>query len=80
MIHLGSIASQSELIEILTHELGHIVDLGILKGNRRVVQNQFYNIDNTFFSLNDPSIGFYTISRLSNKTRSHNASAMEFVG
>lgn len=80
MLYLGNINGTDEFTEILTHELGHIVDLSILKWTRRVVQNMFYNIDHTFFLINDPSIDFYQVSRLDNQTRADHASAMGFVG
>lgn len=33
LIHLGAIRSQNEFVEVLTHELGHIVDLKLLTKN-----------------------------------------------
>jgi hypothetical protein len=32
LINAGSIKSNKEFLNVLTHELGHIIDLGVLKG------------------------------------------------
>ncbi len=80
MINLGNMNSQDEFLEILTHELGHIVDLWVLKGKSSIVQTSFSNIDRTSFSADDFSLGFYRLSWLNNTTRSENAWALAFVG
>lgn len=79
-ISLGNIKTQDEFLEILTHELAHVVDLGLLQGNKRIIQNQFSNIDDTLFPANDPSLDYYRISRYNNTTRSSAATALDFVG
>ncbi len=79
-LYLGNIPSQQELIEIITHELGHIVDLGILKGSRYVNQRAFRSTDRRLFAIDDASLRFYDISRLDNTTRKASATAMGFVG
>ena len=73
MIYLGNISSQDEFTEILTHELGHIVDLGILEGNKSITQQNFFGMDHSYFALNDPSVSFYSIDRINNTTRSSDA-------
>lgn len=78
-LYVKNIADNEEFKEILTHELGHIVDLALLKGNGWALEQNFYNIDKSLFYKNDPSISFYQISRSNNITRKASARAVSFV-
>ncbi len=79
-LNMGNFHNDEEFIEILTHELWHIVDLSVLQWNSRLIQNSFYNVDNSFFRIDDPSVDFYTISRKNNTTRHADARTLSFVG
>ncbi len=78
-IYTKDIASQQEFREILTHELGHIIDLGVILWTQTMLNNQFLLWDQAKFSIDDPSLNFYRISWNTNNTRSANASYTDFV-
>ena len=79
-IYLRNIRSTEEFRELLTHELGHIVDLGSLTWSSVITQHAFFNLDKTYFSIDDPSIAYYSLSRINNTTKKPNTSALWFVG
>lgn len=78
-IHTKDIVSVQEFREIFTHELWHIVDLWVIKWSQSSMNNNFLLWDSAQFSIDDPSLEFYTISWDSHSTRKANASYMDFV-
>lgn len=80
IISVGNIQSQEEFIEIVTHELWHIIDLSILQGKSGITQKSFLSIDRSQFPVDDSSLNFYQVSWLNTTTRKANAGAAWFVG
>lgn len=57
------IPSLFEFREVLTHEYGHIIDLGVIKGNSSRRNSNFTEFGKIQRSIDDPSLDFYQISR-----------------
>ena len=70
--------SDKEFWEVFTHELGHIIDLGIIKwdGEKTTQYTEFWQ---SVFAKNDPSIDFYRLSWDWEKTRKAGAKSQDFV-
>lgn len=70
---------RSEYLEVATHELGHIVDLGVIKWTTRQKDSMFTEFWRKQRSVNDPSLQYYKISRSSENVRKSSASRLDFV-
>ena len=71
ILHLDLIDTQPELSAVFLHEMGHIVDLGYLRGNSYAGRTTFKD-RSQYIYRNDPSAEFYAISwRTSNLKQSH---------
>ncbi len=78
-INTKDITSAQEFREIFTHELWHIVDLWVIKWSQSSMNSDFLLGDTAQFSIDDPSLEFYTISWDNHTTRKADASYMDFV-
>ncbi|MDR0283164.1 MAG: hypothetical protein LBI53_08015 [Candidatus Peribacteria bacterium] len=58
-----------EYFQVLTHELGHIMDLGALQGVSRLKNAWFTEFGQVVFAVDDPSLEYYRYSRTSEKIR-----------
>lgn len=52
-----------ELVGVLVHEIGHVVDTGMLQGDQNVQKSEFKDGNSPIYK-NDPSVNFYRISYL----------------
>lgn len=77
-INLGSIKSYREYMEILIHELGHVVDLGVIAGSTSKKHETFTEFGNQVFSVDDPSLNFYRLSWDAESIRKASAGQMDF--
>ena len=68
-----------QFFEVLTHELGHIVDLGVLVGDSFLKSSNFTEFGHKSFSIDDPSLKFYKLSWLSEKVKKPDAFIEDFV-
>ena len=68
-----------QFFNVLTHELGHIVDLGVLQGNGFIKSSKFTEYWKKSFYLNDPSLEFYKLSWLSEKIKKPTSYISDFV-
>lgn len=71
--------SYQEFLQVLTHELWHVVDLWFVKWNRLPKSTRFKEFWNISFYQNDPSLDFYSISFLSEKVKKPHVYAKDFV-
>lgn len=78
-INVEKIASRREFWEVLTHEFWHVLDLGIIKGNSKQKNKVFTEFGKIMWSVDDPSLVFYGISRLDETTRKSDAWFKDFV-
>jgi hypothetical protein len=77
ILNTESIRSDEELKAVFTHEMGHIVDLGMLKSNS-YTKTLFWTSGTQVFA-NDPSLDFYHLSWVDYKTKSPLAVRSDFV-
>ena len=69
IINTSDIDSVREYLEIMTHELGHIVDLGSVTGTMRRKDTTYTEFGQAVFALDDPSLDYYRLSRANETTR-----------
>ena len=67
-----------EYIEVLTHELWHIIDLWIIEWSTQIKNPLFTEFDKQVFSINDISLLYYTLSRESEKIRKEEIKKEDF--
>ncbi len=77
ILHTNSIDTSDELQSVFIHELGHIVDLGALKG-KRGSQTKFQDGKTPILS-DDLSVQFYNISWISAQVRKRTSQRRDFV-
>jgi hypothetical protein len=67
-----------EYIQVLTHELWHIIDLWIIEWSTQIKNSIFTEFDKQVFSINDISLLYYALSRESEKTRKEEVKKEDF--
>lgn len=78
-VNTEKIPDLREYREVLSHEFGHTIDLGILYGNGRYKNKAFTEFGKIIRPNDDPSLPFYKISRTNETTRKADASFQDFV-
>lgn len=78
IINTSDINSIREYLEIMTHELGHIVDLGAVTGTMRRKDTTYTEFGQVRFSLDDPSLDYYRLSRANESTRNAGQTRNDF--
>ena len=68
-----------QFFEVLTHELGHVVDLWVLTWDWWFKSKKFTEFWKPSFYKNDPSLKFYKLSWLSEKIKKPDAFLEDFV-
>ena len=77
ILNTESIATDEELRAVFTHEMGHIVDLGMLTTNS-YTKTVFWTSGTQVYA-NDPSLDFYHLSWIDYKTKSQLAVRGDFI-
>lgn len=77
-INLDSMGEKSEYRGVLTHEFGHIVDLGSLQWSQKIKNPDFTEFGKPKFSVDDPSLEYYRFSRNSETIRKNIAQKKDF--
>lgn len=70
--------SDGELSAVLVHELGHLVDTGLLQGTESDFETEFLDYEKSVFE-DDPSVAFYRTSWQNSKDTYDDASPLDFV-
>jgi len=70
--------SDEELVGVLVHEMGHITDTGLLNGSADAGESEFLDGSNPIYN-NDPSLDFYRLDFISEKSLKVSASPQDFV-
>jgi hypothetical protein len=68
-INLGSVSSYVEFLELLVHELWHVVDLWIVRWYSSQKSDIYTEFGRSVLEIDDPSIEFYKLSFQSEKVR-----------
>ena len=69
---------EEELVGVLVHEIGHIMDTGVMKGTYKAGVSEFLD-GRHYVRQNDPSLGFYRISFKSDDVMRKKATELDFV-
>lgn len=77
-INLASMGEKSEYRGVLTHEFGHVVDLGSLQGKSKHKDQNYTEFGKIKFSIDDPSLEYYRYSRESEEVRKELAKQKDF--
>ena len=78
VLNLWSVQNSKEFLELVTHELGHILDLGVLQGADSMKSDIYTEFGRSVFSLDDISLKFYGLSRDNETIRKSTASKKDF--
>jgi len=78
VINLDKIISYTEFSEVFTHELWHVVDLGVVQWVSRTNDRDFTEFWRVVFAADDLSLEYYDTSRGSESTRLALSSADDF--
>lgn len=78
VINLWSVASYSEYLELLWHELGHIVDLWVVTWRSSKKHGSFTEFWKKKFAVDDPSLEYYMLSWKSETVRSSSSKKEDF--
>lgn len=68
----------NEFSQLSTHELGHIFDLWFLQGKQEQKDQNFTEFKKNVFSIDDPSLYYYKISRQNESIRKSSAKKKDF--
>lgn len=79
IINIKENMQYQEFSQVLTHELGHIVDLWFIEWDRLPKSTQFKEFWHISFYQNDPSLDFYAMSFLSEKVKKPEVYSKDFV-
>lgn len=69
--------TDEELVGVLVHEVGHIMDTGVMEGNK-AKRSGFMDGQKVVYE-DDPSVAFYRLSWIDEDTRTLNSTAEDFV-
>ncbi len=79
-LDIKAMRTYNEFLQVLVHEFGHIVDLQQIVGTKGMVKDKlFTEFGQAMFSLDDPSLAFYKLSRSNENTRLSTARYEDFV-
>jgi len=78
VLNLGSVKNNNEFFQLVNHELGHILDLGMLQGEGDTYSKTYTEFGNAVFALDDISLKYYMLSRDSENTRKSVSTKKDF--
>lgn len=78
VVNLGTVRSNVEFFDLITHEVWHIVDLGMVRGFDRQKSKIYTEFGQKVFEIDDPSLDYYKISWNSETVRKAGMSREDF--
>jgi len=78
IFNIWSVQSRKELIDLSTHEMGHITDLWYIQWSSSRKDKLFTEFGKVKFEINDPSLSYYKISRSKETIRKAEAKKKDF--
>ncbi len=78
IINTAIIEDDEEFSNLVTHELGHIVDLWVVQWSKQTKDKLFTEFGRIVFESNDPSLYFYKLSRNSEDIRRRESTKKDF--
>lgn len=80
VLDVKSMNGYAEFLQVLIHELWHMVDLRYLLGNSsNPLDSNFTEFSKKVFPIDDPSLEFYKLSRINENTKSRYVTYKDFV-
>lgn len=77
-LNLWIVSSYTEFMELVSHELWHVVDLWVVKWSSSKKDNIYTEFGKSVFASDDPSLAYYKISWDSENIRKATASTVDF--
>jgi len=77
-INLWNVSSYVEFLELMAHEIWHVVDLGMIRWFSNKKSNIYTEFSRSVLEIDDPSIEFYKLSWQSEKIRDSEAEKEDF--
>ncbi len=77
VLHMGGLTDE-ELAAVFVHEMGHVIDTGLLEGMKPSGASRFLDGDRIIYS-DDPSVSFYQLSWKNNLDRKSGSTRDDFV-
>lgn len=77
VINYGEMNEQ-EFIQVITHELWHIIDLWIIEWTSQIINKQYTEFSDPIFKEDDNSIWYYALSRDSENKRKLSSKKVDF--
>ncbi len=71
--------NNKEFLQVLAHEMGHVVDLWVVAGSSRQIDPNYTEFGKAKFAVDDRSLAFYAISRSNEDTMRGNMISLDFV-
>ncbi len=78
-LNTHDIPTREEFRNVATHEFGHVKDLWVIQGTSRNKDTYFTEFWRVIWSIDDPSLDFYRISRQAENVRHRDAQRLDFV-
>ena len=78
IFNLWYVASKAEFLELVSHEFGHITDLGMIQGTDNNKDTTYTEFGSPVFALDDISLKFYALSRANETIRRSTAVKKDF--
>lgn len=78
VLNLGYVSSNAEFLKLVTHEMAHILDLGILQWTNDTKSSLYTEFGETVFALDDISLKYYVLSRDNETIRKSTAVKKDF--
>jgi len=78
IFNIWSVQSKKEFIELSTHEIGHITDLGYIQWSASKKDKNFTEFGHVVFAINDLSLLFYKLSRNNETIRKSTTKKKDF--
>ncbi len=79
VLNTYQMANNKEFLQVLAHEMWHVVDLGVVMGDSSQIDPDYTEFGKAKFSVNDYSLAFYAISRSNEDTMRGTMTSLDFV-
>lgn len=79
VINTYQIASYKEFLQVLAHEMWHVVDLGVVRGTSPQINPDYTEFGKAKFAVDDQSLAFYAISWANENTLRSRMTSEDFV-
>ncbi len=77
-VHGQSVSHHKEFFNLIGHEIGHIIDLGVIQWNSRIKDKNFTEFGKATFEKDDPSLEYYALSWVDEQTRKEDMNKLNF--